>query len=647
MSNVLIDKNKIDILANAIACKSGESLTMTLDEMVSAVDGIETGGITPTGNINISQAGTTDVTNYATATVPEATIFDSDTTYSYFTENGVRKWKVRGWINHGDGGWAEGKEYTPYFPFSAVASGTTVTPTESAQTIGGANYMMEGSITVNAISSSYVGSGVPQRSSSDLYGFYEEGSYWIGGDTGYYANDFEMAVPNGTEGTPTATKGTVSNHSVSVTPSVTNSAGYISGGTKTGTAVTVSASELVSGTLNITSSGTTNVTNYASVSVAGQALPSEVSSASVGTSKAQISAGSTTSYLNIPTGYNGTSQFYEVMPLSSVAPVGGLSVSAYGIYSAFTYDLYGFDTVTVPSGTWADKYYTYQPTISVNSSGLITADLGSRTYNMKPLTAGFNNSDTTAFTVTVDGSNTKQLSVQAGTAITPTESSQTAVDAYRYTTGSVTVNAISSNYIGTNITQRSSADLTASGSVVTAPAGYYGNAATKEIPSAEFYDSVFIGGSFTFFLDGGTVTAGIEIGSSVAVVSAAGFASTGNTVFIYGQGNSQYTLPAQSLPTSATTTYTGTRVVNIIQSTATRYINIPTGYASASKFYQLNGYQVAPLSVSANGTYSASSYDIEGFDTVNVSIPFQTIYSGSSTPSAGTGTNGDIYIQTA
>ncbi len=75
------------------------------------------------------------------------------------------------------------------------------------------------------------------------------------------------AMPSGTAGTPTATKGTVSNHSVSVTPSVTNTTGYITGGTKSGTAVTVSASELVSGTKSITSSGTTDVTNYASASV--------------------------------------------------------------------------------------------------------------------------------------------------------------------------------------------------------------------------------------------------------------------------------------------------------------------------------------------------------------------------------------------
>ena len=75
------------------------------------------------------------------------------------------------------------------------------------------------------------------------------------------------AMPSGTAGTPTATKGTVSNHAVSVTPSVTNTTGYITGSTKTGTAVTVSASELVSGSETKTANGTYDVTNLASVTV--------------------------------------------------------------------------------------------------------------------------------------------------------------------------------------------------------------------------------------------------------------------------------------------------------------------------------------------------------------------------------------------
>ena len=80
-------------------------------------------------------------------------------------------------------------------------------------------------------------------------------------------SEVTVALPAGTEGTPTASKGTVSNHSVSVTPSVTNTGGVISGGMHTGTAVTVSASELVSGSETKTANGTYDVTNLASLVV--------------------------------------------------------------------------------------------------------------------------------------------------------------------------------------------------------------------------------------------------------------------------------------------------------------------------------------------------------------------------------------------
>jgi hypothetical protein len=98
----------------------------------------------------------------------------------------------------------------------------------------------------------------------------EEIKVWESGQSDYdgLSKVTVNAMPSGTAGIPTASKGTVSNHSISVTPSVTNTTGYITGGTKTGTAVTVSASELVSGTKTISASGTTDVTNYASASVA-------------------------------------------------------------------------------------------------------------------------------------------------------------------------------------------------------------------------------------------------------------------------------------------------------------------------------------------------------------------------------------------
>lgn len=95
------------------------------------------------------------------------------------------------------------------------------------------------------------------------------------------------AMPSGTAGTPTATKGTVSNHSVTVTPSVTNTTGYITGSTKTGTAVTVSASELVSGSETKTANGTYDVTNLASlvvnVSGGGGGIGTLLNTTSIGT----------------------------------------------------------------------------------------------------------------------------------------------------------------------------------------------------------------------------------------------------------------------------------------------------------------------------------------------------------------------------
>ena len=84
---------------------------------------------------------------------------------------------------------------------------------------------------------------------------------------GLYSEQATKSVASGTEGTPVATKGAVSNHAVSVTPSVTNIDGYIAGGTKTGTAVSVSASELVSGSETKTVNGTYDVTNLAELVV--------------------------------------------------------------------------------------------------------------------------------------------------------------------------------------------------------------------------------------------------------------------------------------------------------------------------------------------------------------------------------------------
>lgn len=174
-----------------------------------------------------------------------------------------------------------------------------------------------------------------------------------------------VSIPSGTAGTPVATKGTVSNHSISVTPSVTNTAGLITGGTKTGTAVTVTASELVSGTYNVTSSGTKDVTNYASASVpAGSATaPSTISgtSASVSTSTNAITLSKTVSVTpSVSAGYvsSGTAGNSSVSLTASVTTKAAATITP------------GTSNQTIASGT----YLTGTQTIS-GDADLVAANI--------------------------------------------------------------------------------------------------------------------------------------------------------------------------------------------------------------------------------------------------------------------------------
>lgn len=144
------------------------------------------------------------------------------------------------------------------------------------------------------------------------------------------------AMPTGTAGTPTATKGTVSNHSVSVTPSVTNTTGYITGSTKTGTAVTVTASELVSGDKSITANGTNiDVANYATVSVA------------------------------VPSGSSKNAQAHE--STSRTANTSYTSLNSFTCTKAGTYTVYWTTMRSSTSGTWGSQLY-------VNGTAYGTAD---------------------------------------------------------------------------------------------------------------------------------------------------------------------------------------------------------------------------------------------------------------------------------
>ena len=185
-------------------------------------------------------------------------------------------------------------------------------------------------------------SGGTPRTSTDLV----VSGATVTAPAGVYATDASISVASGTAGTPTATKGTVSNHSISVTPSVTNTTGYISGGTINGTAVTVSASELVSGSETKTANGTYDVTNLAElvVNVSGSSKNTQVVQSTTRTSASTLTA------------------------------IGAeLTVSKTG-----TYDIYYscFRTNTSSSYTWATRLY-------INGTAYGTAENATWTNNQQ------------------------------------------------------------------------------------------------------------------------------------------------------------------------------------------------------------------------------------------------------------------------
>lgn len=238
-----------------------------------------------------------------------------------------------------------------------------VTPSESAQTItADTGYTGLEEVDVAAVSSTYVGSGITRKSSTDL----TASGATVTVPAGYYASQASKAVSNGTAGTPTATKGTVSNHSVSVTPSVTNTTGYITGSTKTGTAVTVSASELVSGSETKTSNGTYDVTTLAElvVNVSGGSVSVETKTTTISASASSIqftglkgtpkywflrtttqisSSGSTTYYYVIDVQYNGTNTTGNSFRIGSTRRI-------YNVTSGLSYT-YSNGTITISSNS--------------------------------------------------------------------------------------------------------------------------------------------------------------------------------------------------------------------------------------------------------------------------------------------------------
>ena len=245
---------------------------------------------------------------------------------------------------------------------TATASATkSVTPTVSAGYVSSGT---AGTITVSGSNTSQLSTQAAATitPSTSAQTAVAAGKYTTGAVT-------VAAMPTGTAGTPTASKGAVSNHSVSITPSVTNTAGYITGGTKTGTAVTVTASELASGNKAITENGTgIDVVGYSTVSVDVQGSSITVDPLTV-TSNGTYTAQSGHAYSPVTVNVSGGSSGSMSDPIRFFDYDGTLVAS----YSSVPSSLPSVPThAGLTNGTW--NYTLAQVTTQFNAMG--TCDVG-------------------------------------------------------------------------------------------------------------------------------------------------------------------------------------------------------------------------------------------------------------------------------
>lgn len=185
--------------------------------------------------------------------------------------------------------------------------------------------------------------------------------------------------------------------------------------------------------------------------------------------------------------------------------------------------------------------------------------------------------------------------------------------------------------VPTGGTPRTSSDLTVNGATVTAPAGTYATAASKSIASGIVTAPASISGTAATVTTGTntlTLTKTVSVTPSVTTI---GYVSSGTA------GNSSVSLTASVTTQAAQTIYPSTSDQTIAASrylTGTQTVKAVKHNLDASKILSGTTFKIG------------DSSDDDRVASVAGTLAFQTIYSGTSTPSSSTGVNGDIYIKT-
>ena len=250
MSKVLITKSKLDDLAGAVSAKSGVALPLTIAQMQTAVEnisGVDTSHDTVDAQHLLDGYTAHDATGTAIVGeyVPSAPSLQSKTkTYTPTTSQQTET--VTPDSSH------TGLSSVAITVNAIQTETASATPSETAQTIEPSSGKYLSSVSVGAISSSYVGSGITRRDSTDL----SASGATVTVPSGYYSAQASKSVSSGSATAPATISGssaTVStgtntltlSKTVSVTPSV--SAGYVSSGTAGNSAVSLTASVTTQG----------------------------------------------------------------------------------------------------------------------------------------------------------------------------------------------------------------------------------------------------------------------------------------------------------------------------------------------------------------------------------------------------------------
>lgn len=166
----------------------------------------------------------------------------------------------------------QGGADVPTFTLSGVQEGATVTCDKTYSEVRALynDGLLTALANVPTYNSVYAMSICDEPGTSSLrYAVYDANGYPMG-DVLITSSAMTYSIPSVTQKTmnlPSATKGTVTNHTMTIGVGVANSKGFYASGVTRGNPIYVSASELVSGSETKTQNGTFDVTNLAELIV--------------------------------------------------------------------------------------------------------------------------------------------------------------------------------------------------------------------------------------------------------------------------------------------------------------------------------------------------------------------------------------------